>query len=157
MGDSKNIPLIYAAWEHLWNKTDLFSNYRSAETGVKVEVKEEVTEKSASFTYIEKPPNDFKLLLPFYIMCLSFPTDLKNWIQDQKENQDSNPFVSPRLIRVPELVLKTLDKFSMKNLHQMLSIPQLDFLIKFYLENEELKYAKNKTNAVFEYILKFTT
>jgi len=153
VGDSKNITLIYAACEQLWNDTDLFtSNNRNK---IKSEIKQEECSDNVAEYFNNDKESDFRLMLPFYMLWFSFPTDLKNWINENKEDEEAKLVISPSLMRVPELILKTLDKFSMKSLHKMLMIPELNFLIKFYVERKHFPSQNGPDRSVHEYILKY--
>ncbi|CAI2375233.1 unnamed protein product [Moneuplotes crassus] len=157
IGDSKNITLIYAACESLRDGTFFSDNYEQECREIDKKIKVESRGLNYSLKYLNYYIEDFWLLLPFYLMVLSFPTDLKKWIEEQQEVEETCEFIPEKLAQIPTLILKTLDKFSMKNLHSMLMIPQFDFLIKFYIEKQYSMEKGDDNEAVSEYLLKFNS
>ena len=153
VGDSKNITLIFAAWNELWNNSHIFQKYINKYLESNYDIKEEFEWKDRK-RQISQGREHFTFTLPYFMMWFAFPTDIKKWVRDQQHNPEEKDLVSERLSIVPEIILLTLDKFSMKNLHKLLSYPELDFLIKYYLNKRNLDFSVS-ANAASEYLVKF--
>ena len=153
IGDSKNIILIFAACNELWNNSNIFSTYIFKYLKSKHENNEEPEWKDFRREILKEKSN-FTFNLPYFMMWFAFPTDIKKWVKDQQMNSETKNLISMNLSVVPEIILQTLDKFSMKNLHKLLSYSELDFLIKYYMGKRNLNFSVN-TNAACEYLVKF--